>query len=101
MCRKAKKCDQLGKDPSLWSRTCPLPPWAWFDEQLDIFEEALRAFVGGDEEFCLRLLSRIRSEEMRDWCIEHGQMSGMHRANQLRLRDEPQTGSFAEVVLDG
>jgi hypothetical protein len=30
-------------------------------------------------------LATIRSNEMRDWYIEHGQMSGKHRASVLRL----------------
>lgn len=87
MCRAANQCTELGTDPSNWSRISPLPPPDWIADQLDIFQEAVQQFVRGDRKGCLNMLSRTRSTEMRDWYIEHGQMSGKHRARILAVQE--------------
>lgn len=95
MCRGQDYCTELGLDPSTWSRESPLALPPWFDGQLSIFEEAVQLFVSGDSQGCLTALSRPRSGEMRDWYIEHGQMSGKHRAR-LLARPKPQDVDVAQ-----
>ena len=85
MCRAAKHCTKLGTDPSNWPKFSPLTPPGWFEGQLDIFQEAILQYVNGHRLACMETLSSIRSDEMRDWYIEHGQMSGKHRAHLLGL----------------
>lgn len=85
MCRGRKSCTELGSDPATWSDECPLPPPPWFESQLDIFESALGKLVTGDREGSFDLLATIRSDEMRDWFVEHGQVSGKTRADEIGL----------------
>jgi hypothetical protein len=94
MCRAANKCTELGSNPALWPRNSPLAPRDWFEEQLDIFHEAVSQFVDGDSTACLTTLAKTRSNEMRDWYIEHGQMSGKHRARALGVSNP------AEIAID-
>ena len=90
MCRGKNECSELGTNPALWARFSPLPPSVWFEDQLDIFQEAVVEFVNGNRDGCIRRLSKIRTDEMSDWYIEHGQMSGKHRASALALtKPEP------------
>ena len=83
MCRAAEQCTELGTNPQSWSELSPLTPPIWFEEQLDIFSKAVHLYVNGDRTNCMATLSNIRSDEMRDWYIEHGQMSGKHRVQLL------------------
>jgi hypothetical protein len=85
MCRKAKFCVLLGNDPSVWSKQAPLPPPIWFEEQLLLFRDAVSKAANGEGMEAIRILQTIRSDEMRTWFIEHGQMSGYHRAKRLRI----------------
>ncbi|MFC1778073.1 HNH endonuclease [Pseudomonadota bacterium] len=85
MCRGKNQCSELGTNPALWSKISPLPSLEWFEGQLDIFQEAVSEFVGGDRVGCINTLSEIRTDEMRDWYIEHGQMSGKHRTYELDI----------------
>jgi len=85
MCRRSKGCTELGEDPGSWNRACPLETPEWFESQLDLFQQALSALAIDDRPACISHLNAIRSREMREWCSEHGQMSGMHRKNRLTL----------------
>ena len=89
MCRRMRGCTQLGSDSSTWSKACPLPPLPWFESQLNILQESISLMAGGFRDESLALLSTMRSVEMQEWSIEHGQMSGTHRAGLLG-HQEPQ-----------
>ncbi len=87
MCRGVnnKICTELGDNPENWDTQCLLPQPSWFSSQVDIFESAVNHFLFGDREKCLVELNRIRSEEITNWYIEHGQMSGRHRKEILGI----------------
>lgn len=89
MCRGAEYCTELGRDSTNWSKQSPLPPPDWIARQLNLFREAVHQLADGDREGCLTLLSQTRSAQMRDWYIEHGQVSGKHRARLLNLPTHP------------
>jgi|GEM_PF-765565 len=85
MCRGKQYCTELDVNPSLWSKRSPLVPPEWFKNELALFIDAVKAAVAGDRGKSIRLLSKIRSDELRDWYCEHGQMSGMFRNNELKI----------------
>ena len=87
MCRKSKSCVLLGDDPSAWSKTVSLSPPAWFDDQASVFEEAVRKAATGDRAGAIQVLRTIRSDEMREWFDEHGQVSGRRRVWRLNVSD--------------
>ncbi len=89
MCRGKNICSELGANPNEWDIYSPLPTPHWFADQLDIFESAVNDFVAGDKESCLAKLKQIRSEEITNWYIEHGQMSGRHRNLILKVPPTP------------
>lgn len=76
MCRNASWCSELDLDPKNWSKVCPLPPPKFFEDSLNLFIAAFRAAQKGKVEDARSLLSQTRSDEMRHWYVEHGQMSG-------------------------
>lgn len=85
MCRKSPSCVLLGDDISVWSVTSPLPPPTWFHEELLIFRDAVEKASLGDCEASINILGRIRSDEMRHWFDDHGQVSGNKRARRLGI----------------
>lgn len=89
MCRGKNYCTELDKDINKWNKQCLLELPKWFNSQIDIFLDAVNLFVNVDRDGCIKLLSTLRNEEMQDWYIEHGQMSGKHRKNILNL-SQPQ-----------
>ena len=99
MCRRAEWCSVLGRDPSKWSRRATLPPPEWFRTQALIFRDAVHSAADGDKADALRILDTIRSDEMRDWFDEHGQMSGRHRARGLGVARPPLSCELDPVRL--
>jgi 5-methylcytosine-specific restriction endonuclease McrA len=99
MCLGAEYCTELGLDPANWSRHSPLPPPGWIAEQLDLFGEAVHRFADGDRQGCLAALSQTRSTQMREWYVEHGQVSGKHRARLLRLPNPPSVNTDQRDAL--
>lgn len=90
MCRGQDYCTELDKDTSNWNKQSLLDNPKWFNSQIDIFIEAVKLFViYNDKQGCLNLLSTLRNDEMQDWFIEHGQMSGRHRKNTLNIQKPP------------
>ena len=81
---------ELGSDASKWSKESLLPRPDWFDFQIDLFLEAVNCFQLGDRESCVNIISQIRSDEIIDWYVEHGQMSGRHRALVIGLEKPPE-----------
>jgi hypothetical protein len=86
MCIDAEFCTELGVDPQKWSTRCPLPSPKHLEECLDFFIQAFTAAKKGNLTKSLELLTQTRSNELREWYVEHGQMSGhRHRVNVLNL----------------
>ena len=86
MCIAAEFCTELGVDPQKWSTRCPLPSPKHLEECLDFFIQAFTAAKKGNLTKSLELLTQTRSNELREWYVEHGQMSGhRHRVNVLNL----------------
>ncbi len=96
MCRRADFCSELGTDVSLWSKECPLPPPTYFHDLLNIFEHAYMAAINGDTERAISLIPNFRSDDVRFWFNEHGQMSGYkHRYNGLgKIKISPFEGEL-------
>ena len=78
MCRNADWCIELDPNPEKWSKTCPLQPPKYFEKSLDTFIKAYKLAEAGDINRSIKLLGATRGEDMRNWYIEHGQMSGWH-----------------------
>lgn len=78
MCRDAEFCSELGKDTSLWSRSCPLPPPEFFNAALEHFLTAFSQAQDGHIDQAIETLKRTHSDQLREWFVEHGQMSGWH-----------------------
>lgn len=85
MCRGKKHCTELDLNPKLWDKNSPLVPPEWFNDEMEVFIEAVRIAATGDRTKSIQLLSEIKSDELRDWYCEHGQMSGMFRNNELKI----------------
>ena len=86
MCIDAEFCTELGVDPQKWSTRCPLPPPKHLEECLDFFIQAFTEAKKGNLTKSLELLTQTRSNELREWYVEHGQMSGhRHRVDVLNL----------------
>ena len=91
MCRGKKRCSELDDNQSAWDSLCPLRPPEWIDEEINTFIEAVEFLEAGKKENCLQKIASIRSDEITAWYIEHGQMSGMHRKNILKIEVEEST----------
>jgi len=85
MCRKSTSCVLLGDEPGAWSRMSPLPPPGWFADQLLLFNKAVEHAAAGDRAAAINILRTIRSDEIRLWFDEHGQVSGNKRARRLGI----------------
>lgn len=85
MCRDKKYCIELGTNIKHWDKLCPLPKPIWISEQMNIFESAVNDFLIGQKDSCITKLKEIKNEEIIDWYIEHGQMSGKHRKKTLNI----------------
>jgi hypothetical protein len=62
-----------------------LPPPVWFANELLLFRDAVEKVAVGDRTTAIQILRTIRSDEMRLWFDEHGQMSGKHRARRFGI----------------
>jgi hypothetical protein len=89
MCRKAKSCALLGNEPGAWDNHSPLRPPSWFEVDLFLFSKAVERAASGDRVQALEFLDTIRSDEMRYWFDEHGQVSGGHRVRNLGIALPP------------
>lgn len=85
MCRGKKYCTELNSNPKLWNKNSPLVPPEWFNDEIEIFINVVRIAAMGDIAKSIQLLDEIKSDELRDWYCEHGQMSGMFRNNVLNI----------------
>lgn len=96
MCRGKKYCTELGCDPLEWNKRSPLMPPAWFKNEIELFAKAVEIAAEGDIVESKRLLSGIKSDELRQWYCEHGQMSGLFRNNALKIK----TAKNSDIELD-
>lgn len=87
MCRGKITCSELGSNPKQWDQFAPLRAPGWAIDSIDIFVSAVNDFLKGDRHSCLNKIATIRSHEITEWYIEHGQMSGRHR--NLVLNTQP------------
>jgi 5-methylcytosine-specific restriction endonuclease McrA len=78
MCRNADWCTELDPNPKKWSKACPLQPPKYFNQSLNAFVKAFRAAEVGDKDVAIKLLGDAQGQDLRNWYIEHGQMSGWH-----------------------
>lgn len=85
MCRGKNICSELGTDSNTWSKESPLPKHEWMNYEVDLFIKAVEAFIAGNKNLCLEIIGQIRTAEITEWYIEHGQMSGRHRKLQLNI----------------
>ena len=90
MCRKAKFCTELGLDPKKWDKRCPLPPPEYFESCLDSFIQAYSLANQGKLIQAIEILKSTRSEDLRQWFVEHGQMSGWHHRVKGLDHEKPQ-----------
>lgn len=79
MCRGKQQCTELWTDPTKWSKDAPLMPPKWFWEQADIFAESIKQLINTWIGASLDVLTQIRSDNLREWFCEHGQVSGVIR----------------------
>src|SRR4051812_45206924 len=79
MCRGAKSCTVLGGDPATWSTLALLPPPNWFEEQFQLLCESIYHAADGEVSAAREVLGRIRCDDLREWFVEHGQVSGHAR----------------------
>jgi hypothetical protein len=87
MCKSHKECTELGTDPTNWSTTCPLPPPTWFEDQTELFTQAVQFAAKGDIDTAITTLESIRSADLRNWFCQHGQVSGRFRNRILQNKE--------------
>lgn len=86
MCKSALGyCSELGLDHVRWSRRSPLPPPAWFDEELPLFANVVKAAAPGAAEEARIILTQMRSDGMREWFDVHAQNIAWHRARAFNV----------------
>lgn len=92
MCRgpKAQVCTALGDNPTNWSNQALLPSPDWFEGQLDLLCQSIHHAANGQAAAAREILAKIRSDDLREWFVEHGQVSGKFRARHFG-RDEKKT----------
>ena len=96
MCRNADWCIELDPNPEKWSKTCPLQPPKYFEKSLDTFIKAYKLAEAGDINRSIKLLGTTRGEDMRNWYIEHGQMSGWHF--RVKALKKPKLEKFTGIL---
>lgn len=92
MCKGQKKCTELGIEPIFWDKKSPLPPPSWFKNEINLFSEAVRLATIGDIDNSLKLLLKIKSNNLRIWYCDHGQVSGRFRNRILKI---PKSGNLS------
>jgi len=96
MCRNADWCSELDLNPKKWSKTCLLQPPKYFNESVNVFIKAYRAAESGNTNKAIKLLGDTRGEDLRDWYIEHGQMSGWHY--RVKALNKPKPKKYTGVL---
>lgn len=81
MCIGKKNCVYLDSNTEEWDNRCTLTPFEWFEEQLDLFTNAVKLFREGERDEAISVIKSLRNEDMQQWYIEHAQVSGTIRKN--------------------
>ncbi len=97
MCHDSDFCTKLGKDPEEWDRECPLPPPIFFEDSLNYFIKSYEMALKGQKNEAVIMLEKTRSEDLRDWYVKHGQMSGFYRMK--AMQDQPETKYSGQLEL--
>jgi len=79
VCRGQNICTELGPNSQNWPTNSPLERPSWFENEIESFIVAMKEICLGDKGAGLKMLASIRSTEITNWYVEHGQMSGRHR----------------------
>lgn len=79
MCRNQKYCTELGIDPLKWDRKSPLPPPEDFKQAHKYLADSLKFIFDKDISSAREILKSPLEGIIKNWYIEHGQMSGEHR----------------------
>ena len=85
MCRGKETCSELGANPKEWNTSTPLQTPAWFNDELSLFTKAVAFASKGKLNDSLQTLLSVRSNDLRHWFVEHGQMSGVYRTRILKI----------------
>ena len=98
MCKgNSKGCVVLGPDPTAWSKYAPLHPHPSLIRSYPHFVAAVRAAASGDARRARKALLRVESDAIKNWYIEHAQVSGNARVVTLgRQRPAPYRGPVHE-----
>src|SRR5947209_15032235 len=91
--RTSRTCSELGEAPDKWSKECPLPLPSWFAPEFELFAGAIRGAAKGDVTRAREQLRAVRSDDLRDWYIAHGQNSGAFRNAHFVTPSTNSTGS--------
>lgn len=89
MCRGKSTCSELGNRDS-WSTEAPLPPPDWIRAELALIMVAFAHAAEGDITGTIAAIDRTADGRVRDWCVEHGQVSGRIRLRSLGSPPPPQ-----------
>lgn len=82
MCRGRTKCSELGPVEK-WSNHAPLPPPPWIRAEISLLREAFTRAAAGDVAKAIHAVDSLADARCREWCVEHGQVSGRIRFRQL------------------
>ena len=82
MCRRKPYCTELGP-PECWSDVAPLPPPAWIRESLVQLHRSIRLAAEGRVAEAREALKSVSNDAIREWGVEHGQISGGFRSRVL------------------
>jgi len=96
MCRGSEICSALGTDRNTWSKYCPLPVPAYFEESVDSFEKSVQELIDGDLARSLTTLSESNAEKVKEFFIEHGQQSAYFRVRNRKEIDKANKGRKKE-----
>ena len=89
MCRAAKVCSELGLEQSNWNLSSPLKPPQEFSEVHALFLSSYSFACDGNLELAIETLRKTNDGKIRDWYVEHGQMSGFFRLKALGSKSAP------------
>lgn len=82
MCRGVDQCTELA-DRETWSKRAPLPPPTSARDHILRLVPLIRAVSKGRAMEVRPLLAGFDDAVLREWGVEHGQMSGIHRHRAL------------------
>lgn len=98
MCKGQKECTELGTNPDLWSKKRSLTPPSWFKNEIGLFSIAVKLASQGNIQDSIKILKEIKSDELRNWFCEHGQVSGRFR-NRILKRPKLKSNNIALDIL--